>query len=62
MRPWWNFSRQRYGMPIREVETHEDNVYIIDQRGHVWQIWFETTGPHFQLVGDEAQEAIDTGS
>jgi hypothetical protein len=41
----------RAGMPIRAVTLKDDNVYIHDADGRVWQVWLTHETPLIQLVG-----------
>ena len=38
-------------MPIKEIETFADNVFIKDARGNVWQFWIDyDEHPRLQCV------------
>lgn len=54
MKEYWHlWMNPRPSMPIEEVITKYDNVYIKDEQGRVWQLWIEFDGPTIQLVGEE---------
>lgn len=54
MKPYWNKMLNPHpGMLVREIENKYGNVYIKDEYGRVWQIWFVHEGPQIQLVAHE---------
>lgn len=54
MKPYWNeMTTPRPGLRIQEVETKQDNIYIKDEWGRVWQIVIEVDHPMIYALGLE---------
>lgn len=41
----------KIGLQIRHVEISQDNIFITDRNGDIWQLWIEhDESPSIQLV------------
>ena len=61
MKPYWNeMMTPRPGLPIREVVTMADNVYIKDGQGQIWQfvVGYDSQ-PEIRLINNEADNEAE---